>query len=192
MDSISCQHIFLLYREPSGWTNQTQSSVGDYTVQTFVLQHRFLKKCWERMGHSICACVLPANLLQSCLTVCDPMDCSPLGSSVQGILQARILEQVAVPSSRGSSPPRNRTYISYISCIGRLDVYPQCRLEAVISVIQRVLLPHSLSSAISFPAVGLKRFWSLRIPIVLLLMQPILIQNNQMQDVSQDLFLQSN
>ena len=41
--------------------------------------------------------------LQSCLTLWDPMDCSPPGSSVHGILQARILEWVAISSSRGSS-----------------------------------------------------------------------------------------
>ena len=44
-----------------------------------------------------------AKSLQSCLTLCDPMDCSPPGSSVHGILQARILEWVAMPFSRGSS-----------------------------------------------------------------------------------------
>ena len=43
---------------------------------------------------------------------CDPMDCSPPGSSVHGILQARILERVATSSSRGSSPPRDRTQVS--------------------------------------------------------------------------------
>ena len=42
-------------------------------------------------------------LTQSCLTLCDPMDCSPPGSSVPGILQARILEWVAMHSTRGSS-----------------------------------------------------------------------------------------
>ena len=46
---------------------------------------------------------------QSCLSLCDPTDCSPPGSSVHGILQARILEWVAMPSSRGSSPPRDWT-----------------------------------------------------------------------------------
>ena len=46
-----------------------------------------------------------AKSIQSCLTLCDPMDCTPLGSSVYGILQARILEWVAIPSSRGSSRP---------------------------------------------------------------------------------------
>ena len=46
------------------------------------------------------------KLLQSYLTLCDPMDCSPPGSSVHGILQARILEWVAMPSSRDLSDPQ--------------------------------------------------------------------------------------
>ena len=49
-----------------------------------------------------------AKLLQSCPTLCDPMDCSLPGSFVLGILQARTVEWVAMPSSRGSSPPRDR------------------------------------------------------------------------------------
>ena len=52
---------------------------------------------------------------QSCPTLCDPMDCSPPGSSVHGILQARILEWVACPFSKGSSQPRDRTCISRIA-----------------------------------------------------------------------------
>ena len=48
-------------------------------------------------------CLTRAKLLQSCLTLCKPMDCSPPGSSVHEILQARILEWVAVPSSGGPS-----------------------------------------------------------------------------------------
>ena len=43
---------------------------------------------------------------KSCLTLYDPMDCSPPGFSVHGILQARILELIAIPFSKGSSPPR--------------------------------------------------------------------------------------
>ena len=50
---------------------------------------------------------------QSCLTLCDPMDCSLPGSSIYGILQARILEWVVVLSSRGSFPPRDGIYVSY-------------------------------------------------------------------------------
>ena len=52
---------------------------------------------------------------QLCLTLCDPMDCSPPGSSVHGLLQARILEWVAIPFSRGSSRPRDRTWASHIA-----------------------------------------------------------------------------
>ena len=52
---------------------------------------------------------------QSHPTLCDPLDCSPPGSPVHGILQARILEGVAMPSSRGSSPPRCHTYVSCIA-----------------------------------------------------------------------------
>ena len=61
---------------------------------------------------SVC---MRALWLQSCLTLCDPMDCSPPGSSVHEILQTRILEWVAVPSSGGSSPPRNWTCVSCIA-----------------------------------------------------------------------------
>ena len=50
-------------------------------------------------------------------SLCDPMDCSPPGSSVHGILQTRILEWVAMPSSRGSSWARDRTLVSCVSCI---------------------------------------------------------------------------
>ena len=48
---------------------------------------------------------------QSSITLCDPMDCSPPGSSVHGILQARILEWVAIPFSRGSSPLRGSSLL---------------------------------------------------------------------------------
>ena len=65
----------------------------------------------------ICIPRIHAKLLQSCPTLCDPMDCSPPGSSVQGILQARTLEWVAMPFSRGSSRPRDRTCVSCSSCI---------------------------------------------------------------------------
>ena len=56
-----------------------------------------------------------AKSLQSCLTLCDPIDGSPPGSPVPGILQARTLEWVAMPSSRGSSQPRDQTQISHIA-----------------------------------------------------------------------------
>ena len=55
------------------------------------------------------------NVTQSCLTLWDPMDCSLPGSSVHGILQAGILQWVAIPFSRGSSQPRDRTQVSWIA-----------------------------------------------------------------------------
>ena len=56
--------------------------------------------------------VSKSEVAQSHPTLCDPMDCSPPGSSVHGILQARILEWVAISSSRGSSQPRDGTWVS--------------------------------------------------------------------------------
>ena len=55
------------------------------------------------------------KLAQSCLTLCDPMDCSPPGSSAHGILQARVLGWVATPFSRGSSQPKDLTRVSCIT-----------------------------------------------------------------------------
>ena len=63
--------------------------------------------------------LVPALCTKSLPTLCDSMDCSPPGSSVHGILQASTLEWVAIPFSRGSSWPRDWTWASYVSCIGR-------------------------------------------------------------------------
>ena len=63
------------------------------------------------------------SVAKSCLTLWDPMDCSPPGSSVHGILQARILEWVAMFSSRVSSLLRDQTRISCVSYIGRQVLY---------------------------------------------------------------------
>ena len=72
-----------------------------------------------------------AKSLQLCPTLCNPMDCIPPGSSVLGILQTRILEQVAMPSSRGSSQPRGRTCI-YVSFLSRWILYHQHHLGSCI------------------------------------------------------------
>ena len=53
--------------------------------------------------------------VQSCLTLCNHMDCSLPGSSVHGIFQARVLEWVAISFCRGSSWPRDRTQVSHIA-----------------------------------------------------------------------------
>ena len=68
-----------------------------------------------------------AKSLQSCSILCNPMDYSPPGSSVHGIVQASILEWVVISSSRGSSQPKDQTHISYIYLhwqVGSLPLAP--------------------------------------------------------------------
>ena len=72
------------------------------------------------LGLVVCVCVCS----QWCPILCDPVDCSPPGSSVHGVSQARILEWVAISFSRGSSQPRDQTSIS---CPSRWIVYTQKR-----------------------------------------------------------------
>ena len=62
--------------------------------------------CCKNKVNQLCTCA------QSCPTLCEPMDCSPTGSSVHGIFQARILEWVSISFSRESSQPRNWNCIS--------------------------------------------------------------------------------
>ena len=77
----------------------------------------------EKIGISQLASVR-AKLLQSCLILCDPMDCSQTGSSAHGIFQARILEWAAISYSRGNLPdPRGQTLVSCVSCIGKCVLY---------------------------------------------------------------------
>ena len=64
-----------------------------------------------------------AKSLQLCPALCDSVSCCPPGSSVHGILQARILGFVAVTSSRGSSQPRDQTCMSYVPYIGSQGLY---------------------------------------------------------------------
>ena len=68
--------------------------------------------CMSEKQKAVC---IHAKSLQLCPILCDPMDCSPPGSSVHGILQARILEQIAIPFSRESSLPMDWTWVSYIA-----------------------------------------------------------------------------
>ena len=68
----------------------------------------------KRRANRLCASssVQFSSVAQSCPTLCDPMDCSLPGSSVHGILQASVLEWVAISFSRGSSQPGGRTQVS--------------------------------------------------------------------------------
>ena len=68
----------------------------------------YRRATFEALTSGTCACLAA----QSCPILCDPMDCSLQGSSVHGILQARILEWVVISFSRGSSRPRDCTQVS--------------------------------------------------------------------------------
>ena len=93
---------------------------------------------WEAPFIPACLC---AKSLQLCLTLCNPMDCSPSGSSVHGTSQARILEWVAISYFRGSSQPRDRTRVSNISCIARQVLTTSATWEAPIGT--QIIVPHA-------------------------------------------------
>ena len=80
----------------------------------------FLPTLHSSNSTGVCACYIT---LQSCLTLCNPMDCSPPGFSAHGILQARILGWMAMPSSRASCQHRDWTHVSHVSCTGRQLLY---------------------------------------------------------------------
>ena len=65
---------------------------------------------------------------------CDSVDCSPPSSYVHGVFQARILEWIAISSSRGSSHPNDQTVISCVSCIGRQILLPLSYLGSLSSL----------------------------------------------------------
>ena len=81
---------------------------------------------------------------QPCPTLWNPMDCSPPGSSVHGILQARILESVPIYYFRGSSPPRDRTHIF---CIDRQILYHCTVGKTSLGHTQDFLLPVNAASS---------------------------------------------
>ena len=72
------------------------------------------------------------KVTQSFLTLCNLIAYSPPGSSVHGISQARMLEWIAMPTSRASSQPRDWTQVSYVSCIVRRVLYHYCHLGSLI------------------------------------------------------------
>ena len=84
------------------------------------------------------------SVSQSCPTLCEPMDCSPPDSSVHWISQARILEWVALPFSRGSSWPRDQTWVS-CSAGGLLTVWAtsEAHLDHYLALFQ--MIPQELS-----------------------------------------------
>ena len=110
------------------WNSPNQSMWYTTPTNQRIKQYEYLNRCtinfWQNSApiydknspesHRgyMCMC---AKSLQFCPTLCATVNCSPSGSSVHGILQARILEWVAISFSRGSSQPGDRTLVSFFA-----------------------------------------------------------------------------
>ena len=92
-------------------------------INEVIIQRNMITRCDKHYEGTVC---VHAKLLQSCLTLSDPMDCSLPGSSMHGIPQARILEWVAIPFPRGSSWARDWTLVSMYPALagGSLQLVP--------------------------------------------------------------------
>jgi len=119
-DSYEVQeHTKLSYRNrryPSG-------SIMVWKLMSVILKLTEYSGRLELLPIFILILIAHAKLLQLCPTLCNPVDCSPPGSSVHGLLQARIMEWVDFSFSRGSSQLRDQTHVSYVSCVGRWVLY---------------------------------------------------------------------
>ena len=108
----------LIYRRKSSRLFSTTQASKQREI-LFAQQHYCLLSC-----HPCVRVCVHAKSFQSCLTFCDPMIVALQAPLSVEVIQARILEWVAKPSSRGSSRPRNRTCVSHVSCVGRKVLYP--------------------------------------------------------------------
>ena len=103
----------------SGKSTQNPSLLNEYSAQSCSHPHNQLAKdSGQVLTEPACSTwesvYLRVLVAQSCSTLCDPMDCSLPDSSVHGILQAGILDWVAIPSPGESSQPRDQTQVSCI------------------------------------------------------------------------------
>ena len=137
---------------PWRWFAYEVNFRADHAIDTYMLllQHSilnfhvvFFKKCYEVAFSAcsslrcppltwgrVCVCVCVCVFAQLPLTLCDPLDCSLLGSPVRAIFQARTLDFVAICYSRACCGPRGQTHTSCISCIGRWILYHCATWEA--------------------------------------------------------------
>ena len=97
-------YVCLFYR----WKNWGTVRISNFSKMIKLISSRSMKQIGDILDPRSMLLVL---VTQSCPILCDPVDYSPPGSSVFGILQARILEWVAMPFSRGPSQPRDRTQV---------------------------------------------------------------------------------
>ena len=131
--SLPSAQVVLLTSTPHFWfislsCNKQGSlySVTNRLIVMIILQYIQIQKHYN----CIAATATAAKSPQSCPTLCDPIEGSPPGSPIHGILQARILEWVSMSFSRGPSRFRTPTRISSISCMGRQILYHWATSEA--------------------------------------------------------------
>ena len=114
---VPCGHLSGLFIVSGGFPSQ-RSDLCRRMFSPFHVDSWLWKSCyhsWTLDGHFWWVSEVKVLVAQLFLTLGDPMNCSPPGSSVPGISQARILEWVAISSSRVSSQPRDWTQVSYIA-----------------------------------------------------------------------------
>ena len=152
--SVGChfllQGIFLM----QGWNPLLSHVVGGFFTTS---------ASWEAL-YPLCVCVC-VWVAQSCPILCDPMDYSPPSSSVHGILQAGILEWVAILFSRESSWPRDQTHVSHFA--GRFFTFwatseaptPHTQLNLIFKEILGAVLHKLLLHTGGAPRRRLKSYW---------------------------------
>ena len=114
-----------------------ESLCSGLTMFAFSLCLHMAERVGSGLSSSFCMCACP--VAQSCLTLCDPWTVA-CQFPVHGLLQARIVEWVAISYSRGSSQPRDQTHVSCVSCIGRWMLY-HCTIWEAPSSSMRTLIP---------------------------------------------------
>ena len=133
-----------------------------------VSMYRWLKEFLKHLLKTclLCATSVPsiacmhAKSLQSCPTLYDPLDCSPPGSSVHEMPQARIPEGVAISFSRESSWPTDQTHVSCVSCIGRWILYHYHHLGSPwYSLVTFTMVTFTKHSSASLSLSGEGRWW---------------------------------
>ena len=114
---LSCLTDSLLAESPRKVTSMVSFNSNS------VLQYLFFSDCVSAKCILVSVKESESEVARSCPPLCDPMDCSPRGSSIHGIFPARVLEWVAISFTRGSSPFRDQRVFSRVFCISSRYFY---------------------------------------------------------------------
>ena len=120
--------LYIFYKSRGGRKSHLNCQLACSKIPSYCKCPTSLSIPFPECPHS-----MHAQLLSHIWLFCNPMDCSPTGSSVHGIFQARILEWLALSYSRGSSQPRDRICISCVSCAGKVGSLPLHHLGILVT-----------------------------------------------------------